>query len=390
MDYAKESLKLHEELHGKLEVISRVPVKDDVALSLAYTPGVAQPCLEIQKDINKSYELTRRWNTVAVVTDGSAVLGLGDIGPEAGMPVMEGKCVLFKEFGDVDAFPLCVSSKDVDDIVNTVALISGSFGGINLEDISAPRCFEIEKKLKERCDIPIFHDDQHGTAVITLAALINALKVVGKNIEDIRIVTSGAGAAGTAIVKLLISMGLKNVVMCDRKGAIYKGREGLNAAKQEIAEITNADRESGSLEEVIKGADVFIGVSAPGLVTQDMVRSMAENPVIFACANPTPEIFPDEAKAAGAAVVSTGRSDFPNQVNNVMVFPGIFRGTLDVRAREINDEMKIAAAYAIADLISDEELCADYILPKPFDPRLKDAVAKATAEAARKSGAARI
>ncbi len=390
MDYAKESLKLHEELHGKIEVISRVPVKDDVALSLAYTPGVAQPCLEIKKDINKSYELTRRWNTVAVVTDGSAVLGLGDIGPEAGMPVMEGKCVLFKEFGDVDAFPLCVSSKDVDDIVNTVALISGSFGGINLEDISAPRCFEIEKKLKERCDIPIFHDDQHGTAVITLAALINALKVVGKNIEDIRIVTSGAGAAGTAIVKLLISMGLKKVVMCDRKGAIYKGREGLNAAKQEIAEITNADRESGSLEDVIKGADVFIGVSAPGLVTQDMVRSMAENPVIFACANPTPEIFPDEAKAAGAAVVSTGRSDFPNQVNNVMVFPGIFRGTLDVRAREINDEMKIAAAYAIADLISDEELCADYILPKPFDPRLKDAVAKATAEAARKSGAARI
>ena len=390
MDYAKESLKLHEELHGKIEVISRVPVKDDVALSLAYTPGVAQPCLEIKKDINKSFELTRRWNTVAVVTDGSAVLGLGDIGPEAGMPVMEGKCVLFKEFGDVDAFPLCVSSKDVDDIVNTVALISGSFGGINLEDISAPRCFEIEKKLKERCDIPIFHDDQHGTAVITLAALINALKVVGKNIEDIRIVTSGAGAAGTAIVKLLISMGLKKVVMCDRKGAIYKGREGLNAAKQEIAEITNADRESGSLEDVIKGADVFIGVSAPGLVTQDMVRSMAENPVIFACANPTPEIFPDEAKAAGAAVVSTGRSDFPNQVNNVMVFPGIFRGTLDVRAREINDEMKIAAAYAIADLISDEELCADYILPKPFDPRLKDAVAKATAEAARKSGAARI
>ena len=390
MDYAKESLKLHEELHGKIEVISRVPVKDDVALSLAYTPGVAEPCLEIQKDISKSYELTRRWNTVAVVTDGSAVLGLGDIGPEAGMPVMEGKCVLFKEFGDVDAFPLCVSSKDVDDIVNTVALISGSFGGINLEDISAPRCFEIEKKLKERCDIPIFHDDQHGTAVITLAALINALKVVGKNIEDIKIVTSGAGAAGTAIVKLLISMGLKNVVMCDRKGAIYKGREGLNAAKQEIAEITNADRESGSLEDVIKGADVFIGVSAPGLVTQDMVRSMAENPVIFACANPTPEIFPDEAKAAGAAVVSTGRSDFPNQVNNVMVFPGIFRGTLDVRAREINDEMKIAAAYAIADLISDDELCADYILPKPFDSRLKDAVAKATAEAARKSGAARI
>lgn len=390
MDYAKESMKLHEKLGGKLEVVSRVPVKDDVALSLAYTPGVAEPCLEIQKDPEKSYELTRRWNTVAVVTDGSAVLGLGDIGPEAGMPVMEGKCVLFKEFGDVDAIPLCVDSHDVDEIVNTVALISGSFGGVNLEDISAPRCFEIEKKLKERCDIPIFHDDQHGTAVITLAALINALKVVGKHIEDIKIVTSGAGAAGTAIVKLLISMGLKNVVMCDRKGAIYEGRDGLNAAKKEIAAITNHNKETGSLEEIIKGADVFIGVSAPGLVTEDMVKSMAKDPVIFACANPTPEIFPDKAKEAGAAVVATGRSDFPNQVNNVMVFPGIFRGTLDVRASEINDEMKIAAAYAIADLISDEELNADYILPKPFDPRLKDAVAKATAEAARRSGVARV
>lgn len=390
MDYAKESMKLHEKLGGKLEVVSRVPVKDDVALSLAYTPGVAEPCLEIQKDPEKSYELTRRWNTVAVVTDGSAVLGLGDIGPEAGMPVMEGKCVLFKEFGDVDAIPLCVDSHDVDEIVNTVALISGSFGGINLEDISAPRCFEIEKKLKERCDIPIFHDDQHGTAVITLAALINALKVVGKHIEDIKIVTSGAGAAGTAIVKLLISMGLKNVVMCDRKGAIYEGRDGLNAAKKEIAAITNHNKETGSLEEVIKGADVFIGVSAPGLVTEDMVKSMAKDPIIFACANPTPEIFPDKAKDAGAAVVATGRSDFPNQVNNVMVFPGIFRGTLDVRASEINDEMKIAAAYAIAGLISDEELNADYILPKPFDPRLKDAVAKATAEAARRSGVARV
>lgn len=390
MDYAKESMKLHEKLGGKLEVVSRVPVKDDVALSLAYTPGVAEPCLEIQKDPEKSYELTRRWNTVAVVTDGSAVLGLGDIGPEAGMPVMEGKCVLFKEFGDVDAIPLCVDSHDVDEIVNTVALISGSFGGVNLEDISAPRCFEIEKKLKERCDIPIFHDDQHGTAVITLAALINALKVVGKHIEDIKIVTSGAGAAGTAIVKLLISMGLKNVVMCDRKGAIYEGRDGLNAAKKEIAAITNHNKETGSLEEVIKGADVFIGVSAPGLVTEDMVKSMAKDPIIFACANPTPEIFPDKAKEAGAAVVATGRSDFPNQVNNVMVFPGIFRGTLDVRASEINDDMKIAAAYAIAGLISDEELNADYILPKPFDPRLKDAVAKATAEAARRSGVARV
>ena len=377
---------MHYELKGKIEVVSRAKVDSKDALSLAYTPGVAQPCLEIQKDINKSYELTRRWNTVAVVTDGTAVLGLGDIGPEAGMPVMEGKCVLFKEFGDVDAIPLCVRSKDVDEIVQTVRLLAGSFGGVNLEDISAPRCFEIEKKLKECCDIPIFHDDQHGTAVITLAGVINALKVVGKKIEDIKIVTSGAGAAGIAIIKLLISMGLKNVIMTDRKGAIYEGREGLNPIKEEMAKITNANHEKGSLSEVIKGADVFIGVSAPGTLTPDMVRTMAKDPIIFACANPTPEIFPDEAKAAGAAVVSTGRSDYPNQVNNVLCFPGIFRGALDVRASDINDEMKIAAAYAIAGLVSDEELCADYILPAAFDSRVKDAVAKATAEAAIKSG----
>lgn len=386
MDYAKESLKLHEELRGKIEVVSRTPVKDDVALSLAYTPGVARPCLEIQKNPRKSFELTRRWNTVAVITDGSAVLGLGDIGPEAGMPVMEGKCVLFKEFGDVDAIPLCIGSKDVDDIVNTITLISGSFGGINLEDISAPRCFEIERRLKEKVAIPIFHDDQHGTAVVTLAAMVNALKIVGKKIEDIKIVTSGAGAAGTAIVKLLISMGLKNVIMCDRKGAIYDGREGLNAAKQEIAKITNKDREGGSLEKVIKGADVFIGVSAPGLVSKEMVQSMAKNPIVFACANPVPEIYPDEAKEAGARVVCTGRSDFPNQVNNVMVFPGMFRGALDVRADRINDEMKIAAAYAIANLVAPDELSEDYVLPKPFDPRLKDAVAAAVSEAAIKTG----
>lgn len=391
MDYAKESLKMHYELKGKIEVVSRAKVDSKDALSLAYTPGVAQPCLEIQKDINKSYKLTRRWNTVAVVTDGTAVLGLGDIGPEAGMPVMEGKCVLFKEFGDVDAIPLCVRSKDVDEIVQTVRLLAGSFGGVNLEDISAPRCFEIEKKLKECCDIPIFHDDQHGTAVITLAGVINALKVVGKKIEDIKIVTSGAGAAGIAIIKLLISMGLKNVIMTDRKGAIYEGREGLNPIKEEMAKITNINHEKGSLSEVIKGADVFIGVSAPGTLTPDMVRTMAKDPIIFACANPTPEIFPDEAKAAGAAVVvSTGRSDYPNQVNNVLCFPGIFRGALDVRASDINDEMKIAAAYAIAGLVSDEELCADYILPAAFDSRVKDAVAKATAEAAIKSGVARI
>ncbi len=390
MDYAKESLRLHYEWKGKLEVTPRAAVDSKEALSLAYTPGVAQPCLEIQKDVSKSYDLTRRWNTVAVVTDGTAVLGLGDIGPEAGMPVMEGKCVLFKAFGDVDAIPLCVRSKDVDEIVNTIALLAGSFGGVNLEDISAPRCFEIEKKLKERCDIPIFHDDQHGTAVITLAGLINALKVVGKDIKDVKIVTSGAGAAGIAIIKLLMSMGLQNVIMTDRTGAIYKGREGLNPIKEEMAEITNKNMEKGTLAEVIKGADVFIGVSAPGTLTKEMVQTMAKDPIIFACANPTPEIFPDEAKAAGAAVVSTGRSDFPNQVNNVLAFPGIFRGALDVRASDINDEMKVAAAYAIAGLVGEDELCADYILPAAFDSRVKDAVAKAVADAAVKSGVARI
>ena len=390
MDYGKESLKMHYDLKGKIEMVSRAAVDSKEALSLAYTPGVATPCLEIQKDINKSFELTRRWNTVAVVTDGTAVLGLGDIGPEAGMPVMEGKCVLFKEFGGVDAIPLCVRSKDVDEIVNTVRLLAGSFGGVNLEDISAPRCFEIEQKLKECCDIPIFHDDQHGTAVITLAGVINALKLVGKKLEDVKIVTSGAGAAGIAIIKLLMAMGLKNVIMTDRMGAIYKGRENLNAIKAEMAEITNFNQEKGTLAEVIKGADVFIGVSAPGTLTGDMVRTMAKDPIVFACANPTPEIFPEEAKAAGAAVVSTGRSDFPNQVNNVLCFPGIFRGALDVRASEINDEMKIAAAYAIAGLVRDEELNADYILPMAFDKRVKDAVAKATAEAAIKSGVARV
>lgn len=390
MDYAKESLRLHYEWKGKLEVTPRAAVDSKEALSLAYTPGVAQPCLEIQKDINKSYELTRRWNTVAVVTDGTAVLGLGDIGPEAGMPVMEGKCVLFKAFGGVDAIPLCVRSKDVDEIVKTVALLAGSFGGVNLEDISAPRCFEIEKKLKECCDIPIFHDDQHGTAIITLAGLINALKLVGKKIEDVKIVTSGAGAAGIAIIKLLMSMGLKNVIMTDRTGAIYKGRENLNPIKQEMAEVTNQNCEKGTLAEVIKGADVFIGVSAPGTLTKEMVQTMAKDPIIFACANPTPEIFPDEAKAGGAAVVSTGRSDFPNQVNNVLAFPGIFRGALDVRASDINDKMKVAAAYALAGLVSDEELNADYIIPAAFDPRVKDAVAKAVAQAARDSGVARI
>jgi malate dehydrogenase (oxaloacetate-decarboxylating) len=390
MDYAKESLKKHYEWKGKLEVKARASVDSKEALSLAYTPGVAQPCLEIQKDINKSYELTRRWNTVAVVTDGTAVLGLGDIGPEAGMPVMEGKCVLFKEFGDVDAIPLCIRSKDVDTIVNTVALLAGSFGGVNLEDISAPRCFEIEKKLKERCDIPIFHDDQHGTAVITLAGLINALKLVKKDISEVKIVTSGAGAAGIAIIKLLISMGLKNVIMTDRTGAIYKGREGLNAIKQEMAEITNQSCEKGKLEEVIKGADVFIGVSAPGTLTKEMVQTMAKDAVIFACANPIPEIYPEEAKAGGAAVVSTGRSDYPNQVNNVLAFPGIFRGALDVRASDINDAMKVAAAHAIAELVCEDELKADYILPAAFDPRVKDAVAKAVAAAAVKSGVAGI
>ena len=390
MDYAKESLKMHYDLKGKIEVTSRAKVDSKDALSLAYTPGVAQPCLEIQKDVNKSYDLTRRWNTVAVVTDGTAVLGLGDIGPEAGMPVMEGKCVLFKEFGDVDAIPLCVRSKDVDDIVNTVRLLAGSFGGVNLEDISAPRCFEIEKRLKECCDIPIFHDDQHGTAVITLASIINALKLVGKKLEDVKIVTSGAGAAGIAIIRLLMSMGLKNVIMTDRQGAIYEGRDGLNPIKEEMARITNFNKEKGTLAEVIKGADIFIGVSAPGTLTQDMVRTMAKDPIIFACANPTPEIFPDDARAAGAAVVSTGRSDYPNQVNNVLCFPGLFRGVLDVRASDINDEMKVAAAYAIAGLVDDKELNAEYILPAAFDPRVKDAVAAAVAEAARKTGVARI
>lgn len=390
MDYAKESLKMHYDLRGKIEITARVAVDTKEALSLAYTPGVAEPCLQIQKDISKSFELTRRWNTVAVVTDGTAVLGLGDIGPEAGMPVMEGKCVLFKAFGDVDAIPLCVRSKNVDQIVETVRLLAGSFGGVNLEDISAPRCFEIERRLKECCDIPIFHDDQHGTAVITLAGMINALKLVGKKLDEVKIVTSGAGAAGIAIIKLLISMGLKNVIMTDRTGAIYKGRDNLNAIKQEMAEITNVNQEKGSLKEVIKGADVFIGVSAPGTLTEEMVRSMAKDPIIFACANPTPEIFPEAAKAAGAAVVSTGRSDYPNQVNNVLCFPGIFRGALDVRASDINEEMKIAAAYAIAGLVSEEELCADYILPKAFDLRVRDAVAAAVAEAARKSNVARL
>lgn len=390
MDYAEKSLELHYKLKGKIEVTARAKVGDREALSLAYTPGVAAPCLEIQKDVSKSYELTRRWNTVAVVTDGTAVLGLGDIGPEAGMPVMEGKCVLFKEFGGVDAVPLCIRSKDVDDIVNTVALLAGSFGGVNLEDISAPRCFEIERRLKERCDIPVFHDDQHGTAVIMLAGLINALKAVGKKLDDVKIVTSGAGAAGIAIIKLLVSVGAKNVVMTDRRGAIYNGRADLNPAKQEIAEITNPAGERGGLKDIIKGADVFIGVSAPGVLTSEMVRSMAENAIVFACANPTPEIFPDEAKKAGAAVVSTGRSDYPNQINNVLAFPGIFRGALDARASEINDEMKIAAAHAIAGLVSDEELGCDNILPQAFDPRVGKAVAEAVKSAAVKSGAARI
>lgn len=389
-DYSLESLQMHYDLKGKIEIASRARVDSKEALSLAYTPGVAKPCLEIQKDPDKSYELTRRWNTVAVVTDGTAVLGLGDIGPEAGMPVMEGKCVLFKEFGGVDAIPLCIRSKETDAIVETVRLLAGSFGGINLEDISAPRCFEIEKRLKECCDIPIFHDDQHGTAVITLAGLINALKLVGKRLDEVKIVTSGAGAAGIAIIRLLISMGLKNVIMTDRQGAIYRGREGLNPIKKEMAEITNHACEKGSLSDVIRKADVFIGVSAPETLTADMVRSMAEDPVIFACANPTPEIFPEEAKAAGAAVVSTGRSDYPNQVNNVLCFPGMFRGALDVRAADINDEMKAAAAHAIAGLVSDAELSADYILPAAFDPRVRDAVAQSVAEAARRSGAARI
>ncbi|HIZ44283.1 MAG TPA: NAD-dependent malic enzyme [Firmicutes bacterium] len=390
MDYAKESLRLHGEWKGKIEVVATVPVETKDDLSLAYTPGVAQPCLEIQKDISKSYELTRRHNLCAVITDGSAVLGLGDIGPEAGMPVMEGKCVLFKAFGDVDAFPLCVKTKDVDEFVETVYNISGSFGGINLEDISAPRCFEIERKLKEKCDIPIFHDDQHGTAIITLAGLTNALKVVGKKKEDVKIVTSGAGAAAISIVKLLLSAGYRNVTMCDRKGAIYEGREGLNWVKEEMAKVTNLEKKAGSLADMLKGADVFIGVSAPGTVTADMVKTMNEKAVVFACANPTPEIFPDDAKAGGAAVVATGRSDFPNQINNVLAFPGVFRGAFDVRASDINEEMKMAAAEALAGLISPEELNADYIIPRAFDKRVGPAVAAAVAEAARKSGVARI
>ena len=390
MDYAKKSLELHEQLKGKIEVVARAKVDSREALSLAYTPGVAQPCLEIQKDIDKSYELTRRHNLCAVITDGSAVLGLGDIGPEAGMPVMEGKCALFKAFADVDAFPICVKTKDVDEFVNAVYLISGSFGGINLEDIAAPRCFEIERKLKEKCDIPIFHDDQHGTAVITLAGLTNALKVVGKKKEEVKIVTSGAGAAAIAIVKLLLSAGFKNVTMCDRKGAIYAGREGLNWIKEEMAQVTNLDKKAGSLADMLVGADVFIGVSAPGMVTKEMVATMNRDAIIFACANPTPEIFPDEAKAGGAKVISTGRSDYPNQINNVLAFRGIFRGAFDVRASDINEEMKMAAANALASLITDEELNEDYIIPAAFDPRVGPAVAKAVAAAARASGVARI
>lgn len=390
MDYAKESLRLHEQWRGKIEVVATVPVESKDDLSLAYTPGVAQPCLEIQKDPERSYSLTRRHNLCAVITDGSAVLGLGDIGPEAGMPVMEGKCVLFKAFGGVDAFPLCVKTKDVDQFVETVYNISGSFGGINLEDIAAPRCFEIERKLKEKCDIPIFHDDQHGTAIITLAGLLNALRVVGKQKEEVRIVTSGAGAAAISIVRLLLSAGFKHVVMCDRKGAIYAGREGLNWIKEEMAQITNLDKRSGSLADMLVGADVFIGVSAPGTVTTEMVKTMNKDAIVFACANPTPEIFPEDAKAGGAKVIATGRSDYPNQINNVLAFPGVFRGTFDVRASDINEAMKMAAADALASLIPDEELTADYIIPKAFDPRVGPAVAEAVAEAAKRSGVARI
>ena len=391
MDYAKESLRLHKEWKGKIEVVATVPVENKDDLSLAYTPGVAQPCLEIQKDVEKSYELTRRHNLCLVVTDGSAVLGLGDIGPEAGMPVMEGKCVLFKAFGDVDAFPLCIKSHDVDEIVNTIYLISGSFAGVNLEDISAPRCFEIERKLKEKCDIPIFHDDQHGTAIITLAGLTNALRLVGKKKEDVRVVVNGAGAAAISITRLLLTAGVKNITLCDRKGAIYEGRtEGMNPVKEEMAKVTNLEKKSGSLADMLVGADVFIGVSAPGMVTPDMVKTMNKDAVIFACANPTPEIFPDDAKAGGAKVIATGRSDFPNQINNVLAFPGIFRGAFDVRASDINDEMKIAASKALADLITDEELSPEYIIPKAFDKRVGPAVAKAVAEAAKATGVARI
>ena len=391
MDYAKESLKKHAEWKGKIEVNATVPVKTKEDLSLAYTPGVAEACLAIEKDIDLSYTLTRRHNLCLVVTDGSAVLGLGDIGPEAGMPVMEGKCVLFKAFGDVDAFPLCIKSQDVDTIVDTIHLISGSFGGVNLEDIAAPRCFEIEKKLKEKCDIPIFHDDQHGTAIITLAGLVNALKVVGKKKEEVKVVINGAGAASIAITKLLFSDGFNDVLLCDRKGIIYEGRpEGMNAIKEEMAKITNQKHQKGSLADALMGADVFIGVSAPGTVTTDMVKTMAKDAIVFACANPIPEIFPDEAKAGGARVIATGRSDFPNQINNVLAFPGVFRGTFDVRASDINDAMKLAAAYALADLITKDELTEEYIIPAPFDPRVKDAVAKAVAQAAKDSGVARI
>jgi malate dehydrogenase (oxaloacetate-decarboxylating) len=389
-DFKQEAIKKHSEWKGKIEVVTRTPVASREDLSIAYTPGVAEPCLEISKDVDKSYEYTRRWNMVAVVTDGTAVLGLGDIGPEAGMPVMEGKCVLFKAFGDVDAFPLCIRSKDVDDIVNTVRLLAGSFGGVNLEDISAPRCFEIEKRLKECCDIPIFHDDQHGTAVVTLAGMINGLRIVGKELKDCSVVVNGAGAAATAIVKLLMATGLTDVVLCDRTGAIYEGRDNLNEAKEELAQLTNRKMKKGSLSDVIKDADVFIGVSAPGSLTQDMIRTMSKNPVIFACANPVPEIMPDLAAEAGAAVIATGRSDFANQINNVLAFPGIFRGALDVRASDINDEMKLAAAYAIADLVSEDELKPDYIIPSAFDKRVGPAVAAAVAKAARDSGVARI
>lgn len=390
MNYAEESLKLHGQWKGKIEVVSAVKLETKEDLSLAYTPGVAQPCLEIQKDVQKSYDLTRRHNLCLVVTDGSAVLGLGNIGPEAGMPVMEGKCVLFKTFGGVDAFPLCIKSNDTDEIVNTIYMISGSFGGINLEDIAAPRCFEIEKKLKEKCDIPIFHDDQHGTAIVTLAGLINALKLTGRSKENVKIVINGAGAAAISITKLLLSCGFEDITLCDRKGAIYEGRDGLNPVKEEIALVTNKNRTAGGLSEAIKGADVFIGVSAPNVLTTEMVKTMAKDCIIFACANPTPEIFPEDAKAGGAKVVATGRSDYPNQINNVLAFPGVFRGAFDVRASDINEAMKLAAACAIANLISDEELSEDCIIPDPFDKRVAQAVAKAVARAAKDSGVARI